>query len=268
MSHTTSIQVRVAAPTQPAHEDHHQPAPAARRDRLGSQYAALVKRRRTDATDDETAWIEDQEEEAPALDPLADSAPQNEDEAPDERVAELAAEWADDAAGAQQTDVQPDDDAQPDNASTTADDVRAARRRSVSAVGAAGAGGSRQKAEAPTADRVEAAGASAGPAPLSQEQVQFAHLAEFLLGRVADFCSDPSVLSRGHWHLQVPIDPALMPGCTLHLTLSHFDLRLRFDTSDAMSKQLISQHSDILVKRLDALLRQYGSPREIEIVTW
>jgi hypothetical protein len=83
--------------------------------------------------------------------------------------------------------------------------------------------------------------------------------------RVADFCGDPAVLSRGEWRVCVPIDASLLPACTLDLTLSHFDLDLRFETTSDASRQLISQHVHALRTSLEALLCERQIVRGIAI---
>lgn len=153
----------------------------------------------------------------------------------------------------------PADDAAPDHSPEEAPQQAATAH-------VASAGQRRSDAPAPQV-RTQASGPVAAVAPCAST-ARFMRLAEYLMGRIADFCSDPGVLKRGNWDIQIPIDPALMPGCTLRLGLSHFDLTLRFDTTDAQTKQLISHHCETLKMHLDALLRQYGTSREIQIFTW
>lgn len=101
---------------------------------------------------------------------------------------------------------------------------------------------------------------------LSLEQHAVFVLVDYLGARVADFCSDPAVLAQGHWTMRLPLDPAILPDCTLSLTLSYFDLTLRFDTQDASSKQIVLHHGDVLKHRLEALLMRHDAPRTVEIV--
>ncbi|HEV3104151.1 MAG TPA: type III secretion system protein SctP [Trinickia sp.] len=89
---------------------------------------------------------------------------------------------------------------------------------------------------------------------------------ESIVSQVADFSSNPAVLARGEWHITVPIDPALLPDCTLSLTLSYFDLRLRFDTASERSRQLILLHETALRKSLEQVVQsRFDAPRSIEI---
>jgi type III secretion control protein HpaP len=92
-------------------------------------------------------------------------------------------------------------------------------------------------------------------------------LVESIVDQVADFCSNPAVLARGDWHITIPIDPALLPACTLSLTLSHFDLTLRFDTTEERSRQLILQHATTLRESLAQVMQSRFDPaRSIEII--
>lgn len=92
-------------------------------------------------------------------------------------------------------------------------------------------------------------------------------LLESIVSSVADFCSNPAVSSCSPWQITVPLDPALMPGCQLSLTLSHFDLTLRFTTTDTGSQQLILKHADTLRARLEALPSlQQCTPRRVAII--
>lgn len=92
-------------------------------------------------------------------------------------------------------------------------------------------------------------------------------LVDSIVSSVADFCANPAVFSRSPWHLTVPLDPALLPGCQLTLMLSHFVLTLRFTTTEPASHDLISQHADALRRNLESLpsLHQ-DTPRAVEIV--
>lgn len=97
-------------------------------------------------------------------------------------------------------------------------------------------------------------------------QQQTLVLADYLASRVADFCTDPAVLAQGHWTMRLTLDPAILPDCALSLTLSYFDLTLRFDTNDASSRQLVLHHADVLKRRLENLLAQHDAPRAVEIL--
>ncbi|MGG1948358.1 type III secretion system protein SctP [Trinickia sp. NRRL B-1857] len=100
---------------------------------------------------------------------------------------------------------------------------------------------------------------------LSREQHTVFLLVDYLAARVADFCSDPAVLAQGHWSMSLTLDPSILPECKLSLTLSHFDLVLRFDTGHASSKQIVLHHGDVLKCRLEALLLRHDAPRTVQI---
>lgn len=111
-----------------------------------------------------------------------------------------------------------------------------------------------------------AAAVSAVSAPANATQ-DVPRLVESIVSQVADFCSNPAVLARGSWHITIPIDPALLPACTLSLALSHFDLTLRFDTTDERSRQLILKHAATLRESLEQVMQtRFDAPRSIEII--
>ncbi|CAB3769467.1 type III secretion HpaP family protein [Paraburkholderia solisilvae] len=90
---------------------------------------------------------------------------------------------------------------------------------------------------------------------------------DFIVARVADFSSNPAVLARGHWHITIALDPALLPGCELSLTLSHFALTLRFDLSSEHSRYLILKHEPSLRERLGELMQaRSDGPCSIDII--
>lgn len=91
-------------------------------------------------------------------------------------------------------------------------------------------------------------------------------LADYLASRVADFCTDPAVLAQGHWTMRLTLDPTILPDCALSLTLSYFDLTLRFETNHASSRQLVLHHADMLKRRLESLIAQHDAPRTVDIV--
>ncbi|RKP44567.1 type III secretion system protein SctP [Trinickia fusca] len=101
---------------------------------------------------------------------------------------------------------------------------------------------------------------------LANEQQQLLMLVDYLANRVADFCTDPAVLAQGHWEIRLALDPKILPGCTLAMTLSYFDLTLRFEAEQIRSKQLVLHHGDVLKQRLEVLLAQHNVPRTVEIV--
>jgi type III secretion control protein HpaP len=107
---------------------------------------------------------------------------------------------------------------------------------------------------------------TAAPSPDKAEQAPRRFI-ESIVAQVADFCSNPAVLARGYWHITIPIDAALLPGCSLSLTLSYFDLTLRFDTTVEASRHLILQHVATLRESLQVLMKSRSDDsRNIEII--
>jgi type III secretion control protein HpaP len=89
-----------------------------------------------------------------------------------------------------------------------------------------------------------------------------------LAREIGSFCGDPSIVEAGNWEVQLPLDQKLLPHTTLYLTLSRFSLQLRFDTTDTGSRQLLLEHSALLERELDTLLRAWGEARDIELTVW
>jgi len=106
--------------------------------------------------------------------------------------------------------------------------------------------------------------AIAAPARAGQDMNRFV---DSIVAEVSDFCANPIVLESGDWQLTIPIDPALLPGCTLNLVLSHFQLTLRFDTTDERSRELISQHATTLRESLEEVMQsRFDGTRGVEII--
>lgn len=103
---------------------------------------------------------------------------------------------------------------------------------------------------------------------LFRTQGHFIELARTLAREVAAFCGDPAIGEAGNWEAYIPLDARLLPGTTLYLSLSHFRLSLRFDTGGIETRQLLLDHSAMLERELDALLRAWGAPRDIELTVW
>ena len=82
---------------------------------------------------------------------------------------------------------------------------------------------------------------------------------------IAQFCNGPGILESGGWHLQIAIDPVLLPATRLHLTLSSCRLSLRFETGDPEARRVILDNSKELRHRLGALL---PAQIEVDIVCW
>lgn len=99
-------------------------------------------------------------------------------------------------------------------------------------------------------------------------QGQFLKLAATLATEVAAFCGDPSIAANGNWEVQLPLDRKIVPDTTLYLSLSPFHLSLRFDTQSARSRQLLLDHSTLIQRELDSLLRAWNAARDIELTVW
>ena len=100
---------------------------------------------------------------------------------------------------------------------------------------------------------------------IAELRQEFDGWVQFLVERAADFCSDRAVGAQGHWDVRLTLDPAILPDCTLRLSLSHFTLALRFETQTNASRQLVLHHERALKAQLADVLAQRGQPREIEI---
>ena len=101
-----------------------------------------------------------------------------------------------------------------------------------------------------------------------RQQQRFVQLLGSLAREIGAFCGDPSIAEAGNWEVQLPLDQKLLPQTTLYLTLSRFSLQLRFETPDTATRQLLLEHSALLERELDTLLRAWGEAREIELTVW
>ncbi|CAB3676959.1 type III secretion system protein SctP [Trinickia soli] len=119
-------------------------------------------------------------------------------------------------------------------------------------------------ARAPIGRRIEMHAAPCVGAVAAMRQ-EFDGWVRFLVERAADFCCDRAVGAQGQWAIRLALDPAILPECTLHLSLSHFTLALRFETQASPSRQLVLHHEETLKAQLAATLAQRGEPRDIEI---
>src|SRR6266702_1862829 len=104
-------------------------------------------------------------------------------------------------------------------------------------------------------------------AALGVEQLRVTQLMRFVATHVADFCSDEAVVENGNWTVTLKLDDALLPGCTLQLSLSRFCLTLRFDAASNSTRQLVSRHAHVLKEQLTNLLVQLDTPRDVSIET-
>jgi len=102
-------------------------------------------------------------------------------------------------------------------------------------------------------------------AALAAQQTHIAQLMHFLATRIADFCSDRAIVASGHWSARLRLDTALLPDCMLHLTLSHFELQLRFEARDPAVRQLICTHQTMLKRQLETLLDALDASREVSV---
>jgi hypothetical protein len=115
----------------------------------------------------------------------------------------------------------------------------------------------------PDADTAHAVAAIQAPAS-AQHDVH--RLVESIVAEVTEFCANPVVLQSGNWQITIPIDPTLLPACTLSLALSYFDLTLRFETTDEGSRQLILQHAATLRESLEQVMQsRFEGARSVEI---
>lgn len=103
---------------------------------------------------------------------------------------------------------------------------------------------------------------------LFRTQGHFLELATSLANEVAAFCADPAVSGSGNWDVQMPLDKTILPDTTLYLSLSPFRLSLRFDTSNIETRTLLLHHSTMLEREIDALLKAWSAPRDIELMVW
>ncbi|KVK82219.1 MULTISPECIES: type III secretion system protein SctP [Burkholderia] len=94
------------------------------------------------------------------------------------------------------------------------------------------------------------------------QRERMVRVAEALAAEIAALCGDDA---GSQWAISLPLAPALLPDTVLHLVLSRFDLRLRFETPDAATRHLLCTHGATLHARLDTLLAHCGAPRTIEI---
>ncbi|KVT17842.1 type III secretion system protein [Burkholderia ubonensis] len=94
------------------------------------------------------------------------------------------------------------------------------------------------------------------------QRERMVRVAEALATEIAALCGGDAT---GQWEIRLPLDAALLPDTVLHLVLSRFDLRLRFETPDAATRHLLCTHGATLHARLDTLLAHHGAPRTIEI---
>lgn len=101
-----------------------------------------------------------------------------------------------------------------------------------------------------------------------QQQQRCIQLLGSLAREIGAFCSERAIADAGNWEVQLPLDQKLLPQTTLYLSLSRFRLQLRFDAPDTAARQLLLDHSSLLERELDTMLRAWGEAREIELTVW
>lgn len=101
-----------------------------------------------------------------------------------------------------------------------------------------------------------------------QEQHNHLGLLDILSREIATFCSDPAIANSGHWEVHVTLNDQILASTELHVSLSYFDLQLRFDTQDREARQLLLTHSVALEYELSTILRAWGQPRTVHISVW
>jgi type III secretion control protein HpaP len=100
------------------------------------------------------------------------------------------------------------------------------------------------------------------------QQQHFLQLSGRIAGEIAAFCGNRSVSQAGTWDVRLPLDPEVLPGTLLLLSLSPLCLSLRFDVDDVNTKQLLLHHCGVLERELISLLDAWGAPREVDISIW
>ena len=76
----------------------------------------------------------------------------------------------------------------------------------------------------------------------------------YLAATVTRFCNDPAVRDGDGWQIRIELREDVLPGTTLHLSLSLQWLQLRFETIDERSRNLLLRHRDTLETTLDKAL--------------
>ncbi|WP_175997481.1 type III secretion system protein SctP [Burkholderia stabilis] len=101
-----------------------------------------------------------------------------------------------------------------------------------------------------------------------QAQRDHLRLLDALSREIAAFCADGAVATGGQWEAHIVLSNRILPATELHLSLSHFDLQLRFDAKDLEARQLLLAHSTALEQALDTMLRAWGQPKRVRITVW
>ncbi|VWC38117.1 type III secretion protein HpaP [Burkholderia lata] len=101
-----------------------------------------------------------------------------------------------------------------------------------------------------------------------QAQRDHLGLLDVLSREIAAFCTDGAVASGGQWEAHLVLSDRILAATELQLSLSHFDLQLRFDARDLEARQLLLAHSTALEHALDTMLRAWGQPKRVRITVW
>jgi hypothetical protein len=70
--------------------------------------------------------------------------------------------------------------------------------------------------------------------------------------------------------VRLPLDPKILPGTLLmlSLSLSLVCLSLRFDVGDVHTRQLFLHHCGLPERELISLLDAWGAPHQVEVTMW
>ncbi|MCA8023430.1 type III secretion system protein SctP [Burkholderia metallica] len=117
------------------------------------------------------------------------------------------------------------------------------------------------------ATRIANAAAPIASATL-QERRNHLGLLSALSREIAEFCSDPAVAAGGQWEAHVVLNDRVLASTELHVSLSYFELQLRFDTQNSEARQLLLAHSIALERELDSMLRAWGQLRTVRFTVW
>ena len=122
---------------------------------------------------------------------------------------------------------------------------------------AAGSGLEPEARHAPDADGADGLEALRTEATLVERE-RIAHLAQ----TISRFCNDRAVSDSEGWQVSIPLRTDVLPLTTLHLSISSLWLSLRFSSGHAEARELVSRHSDELVRMLETAMTR---AREISI---
>ncbi|APF95256.1 type III secretion system protein SctP [Burkholderia pseudomallei] len=101
-----------------------------------------------------------------------------------------------------------------------------------------------------------------------ERQSHFTRIVGMLAREIGAFCSDGAIVCAGNWEAQLTLDPELLPRTTLHVALSRFIIRIRFDVPDGETRDLLLTHRSLLERELDEVMRCWGEARDIQLSVW